>query len=183
MRRGVHAGLIGGVIVALATWTSTTWAHEWEVGAGALAVLSADHSTRGGGVGSAMSVGRNLLHRPSEIPVAVAIVGEAGVLGGGGLVWLARAGPRGRFVHFEIWQPSVGVSLLVLGGGLVRTIDVNGKLAANPWSLQLGIEPLRFRLQRGWVSALRVEAGPNLFRSGNPPLTAAATLFEVGAMF
>ncbi len=178
-----HRGLVGGAFALLTTWTSATWAHEWEVSASTLAVLSADHSTRGGGVGSAVSVGRNLLSRPREIPLAVAVVGEVGLLGGGGLVWLARAGPRARFIHFKTWQPAVGISLLVLGGGLVRTIDEDGRRAANPWSAQLGIEPLRFQFDRGWVSVLRVEAGPHLFRSGNPPLTVSATVFEVGAVF
>jgi hypothetical protein len=47
----------------------------------------------------------------------------------------------------------------------------------------VGLNPLRFSLSRGWVSALGVKLGPTLFRDGAPPLSVSVTLFEVGTRF
>lgn len=155
-------------------------ALEIELGAQSLATLSVDDQTRAGGVGLAVEVGVPLAHRllgPTHRLVPRAGVGA---LVGSGLAWSLEIGAAYRYAAFTRWQPDVGLSVLWLGGDLVRTIDAQGRVAGDPWALRLCMSPLRFPLNAGWVSLLALRAGPTLFRSGHPPLSLSVTLFEVG---
>jgi hypothetical protein len=153
-----------------------------EVGVQAVAALSTDYETRGGGVGAAVEVTLPMLELSSLRSQLLGRI-RAGALVGGGVAWLLDAGGAYRLEGFSHWQPDVGLSLGLLAGDLVRTIDTAGELSGNPIALQLGLSPLRFSVSRGWVSGLGVKLGPNLFRDGAPPLSVSVTLFEVGCRY
>jgi hypothetical protein len=159
---------------------SPVQAHELELAAQTLATLSVDDRTRGGGVGLAIALGAPLLEQWLGTPGQLVAAASVGALTGAGVAWAVEGGVAYRFLGWDRWQPEAGLSVLWLGGDLVRTIDDQGGLAGDPWALRFGISPLRFRLEDGWVSLLGVRAGPTLFRSGRLPLSLSLTLFEVG---
>jgi hypothetical protein len=165
---------------AAACLLNATWAHglELELAAQSVATLNVDDQTRGGGLGLSAEVGVPVLPLG---PRGVLIVrASLGALMGNGLAWSVEGGAAYRHVAFESWQPDAGLSVLWLGGDLVRTIDEQGQLAGDPLALRLGVSPLRFTLEAGWISVLSLRAGPTLFRSGQPPLSVSLMLFEVG---
>lgn len=150
-----------------------------ELGVRSVATLSVDDETRGGGAGfaaeAALPVRRELIG-----PSALFVYASAGVLVGAGLAYQAEAGAALRWTRRTSWQPEVRLSLFWLGGDLVRSIDADGRVAEDPIALRLGLAPLRFRLEDGWVTALAVSVGPTLLRGGEPPLSCSLALFEVG---
>lgn len=152
-----------------------------EIGAQSLAALSVDDETRGGGVGAALEVSLPVRELPSLRGQLLARA-RAGALVGAGMAWLLEAGVAYRLRGFERWQPDAGLSLGLMTGDLVRTINRQGELSNGPLLLQAGLNPLRCSLARGWVSALGIKAGPSL-RSGAPPLAVSLTLLEVGSRF
>ena len=158
-------------------------AREVEVGVQTLATLVSDDETKGGGIGLGVE---GSMRFAGEVATAHGPLwlGRARVslLGGGGLVWGAEAGAVLRWRVF-LWQPEAGVSLLYLGGDLARSIDERGRVASNPFAPMLGLSPLRFQLDQGWMSFLGLRGGITLGRSGHPPLAASITLFEVGQTF
>ena len=166
---------------ATACLLDTTRAHglELELAAQSVATLNVDDQTRGGGLGLSAEVGVPVL-RPLGPHGVLIVRASLGALMGNGLAWSVEGGAAYRHVAFKSWQPDAGLSVLWLGGDLVRTIDEQGQLAGDPLALRLGLSPLRFTLEAGWISVLSLRAGPTLFRSGQPPLSVSVMLFEVG---
>jgi len=156
---------------------------ELEVGGQALVALGVNDETRGGGGGLAVEASLPVTELVGCLRGQLLARARAGALLGAGTAWLLEAGVAYRPLLAGRWQPDAGVSLAVLTGDLVRSIDTEGRSSSDPLALQLGLNPLRWSLAQGWVSSLGVKAGPTLFQGGAPPLALSLTLFEVGSRF
>jgi len=157
-------------------------AREVELGVQTVATLISDDQTKGGGIGLGVEGSLRFLGEPwGNGPLWLGRA-RVSLLGGAGLVWGVEAGAALRWRVF-LWQPEASVSLLYLGGDLARSVDEAGRLASNPFAPMIGVSPLRFQLDQGFVSLLGLRGGITLGRSGHPPLAASITLFEVGRTF
>lgn len=139
-----------------------------------------DTSGKGGGIGPGLEVGLPVLRGVLLAHSAVVLRAGASALFLSGFVYTLEAGGAFRPFAGNRWEPDAGLYVRYIGGDLVRSIDDDGHLAGNPVALQLGIAPLRFRLQEGTVSFFSFRMGPTLFRSGYPPFALSIGLLEVG---
>jgi hypothetical protein len=157
-------------------------AQPLEIAIQSVASIAADERTRGGGAGLALEMGLPL---GSFTPPRLCLLlrSRVSVLAGVGLAYTLDLGVALSVRRHRSWQPDGGLYGMYLGGEIVRTVDRSGHLASNPLALQVGINPLRFELSRGWISLLGTRAGPTLGRAGRPPLAISITVFEVGQTF
>jgi hypothetical protein len=171
------ASALAGAAVAL---SSTARAAKLELGGQTALTLAADLQARGGGLGPALELGAPVLEGLLQRGAELLVRGRASALLGAGLAWGVELGSAWRPRALERWQPDLGLYALMLGGDLIRSIDEGGHEADNPIAIELGLTPLRFRLDEGWVSLLALRAGPTLGAGGSCPFVFSAMLVEVG---
>ena len=178
MRRSTWPARTIGVLGILAGLSAH--AAPIEVAGQSVVTLASDRQTKGGGAGLGVEVGIPVAREPWGTKSTLLMRGRLCGLVGAGLAWSAEAGIDLRWGRFHRYEPELGLHGLLLGGDLIRAIDNAGHLAGDPFALMLGLAPLRFRLDEGWISILGVRAGPTLFRSGSPPFVLSITLLEIG---
>jgi hypothetical protein len=170
--------VVTAMIAAAAT--APPAASAVEVSAQTCFALLSDDQTKGGGLGLALEAGVpiiRLLRLPGSL---VSVRVRTSALIGAGLAWSGELGGAIRLRLASRWAPEAAVWGLYLGGDLVRAIDNRGRLAKDPVAIQVGLNPLRFELDTGWVSFLAIRYGRTLFRSGRPPFAVSGTLVEIG---
>lgn len=156
---------------------------EFEVAGQGVATLTADRETRGGGAGYGLEFGVPLLYDFPQLGSTLLARERTTALVGAGLAWSVELGATWRARPYGVWQPELGLSAMLVGGALIRSIDAQGHEARDPVALMLGLSVLRFRFDAGWANFFGFRAGPTLFRAGAPPFACSLTFFEVGRSF
>jgi hypothetical protein len=157
-------------------------ALELELGAQTLATFVSNDAVKGGGAGFGLETSVPF-YRDAPRRNHLLARARAALLAGNGLAWTLEAGAAFRIESSRHFTPEVGAYLLYMAGDLARSIDRDGYLAANPWAALVGLAPLRFELDEGWVSLLSARAGTTLGAGGHPPFAISVTVFEVGRTF
>jgi len=176
-------GVTSALACAAVALSTTARAAEVELGGQSVLILATDQQTRGGGLGAAVELGAPLVHALFQQGSELLVRGRASALVGAGLVWGVELGAAWCPPAMQRWQPDLGIYALMLGGDLIRAVDAHGHEADDPVAIELGLTPLRFRLDEGWVSLLAVRGGPTLGTGGSSPFVFSATLVEVGRSF
>lgn len=162
--------------------SGATRAEPVEVAVRGELTLVSDDAVKGGGLGPGVEL-RVPVVRDFLLDESSLILGAgASALFLSGVVWTFEAGAAWRLRLGARWRPDVGLSVLVAGGDLVRTIDSEGRIAGSPVALRLGLAPLRFQLRSGSVSFLAIRFGPTLGPlgdGGTPPFAASLEVLEV----
>lgn len=181
-RRCVAGAVLAAVTYARAAPAAGPRLQSVEIGAQAVAALVTDTSVKGGGVGCGLELGLPLVLPSLRERVRIVPRARLSALTGLGLAWAIDVGVSLRLLVGSSWQPEVGVFVAAMGGDLARTIDERGRLAHDPITLQLGLSPLRFRLQHGWVALLAPRYAPSSAPLGEG-LALSVALAEVGQSF
>jgi hypothetical protein len=178
----------GLVVIALCCAYARLAAAEPEIAGQMVVTIVSDEQTKGGGAGAAVEGAlpllRNvpLLRDAFRADSAIVLRARGSVLAGLGLAWTLEAGLAARGSRGP-WEPHLGMYILYMDGQLIRAIDDDGRLARGPVALQLGLDPLRFALEDGWVSFLSARCGPVLSHPGTLVSALSLSLVEVGHRF